>query len=230
MKHKARILYVEDDIYLSYVTKDNLELNGYHILCCKDGEEALEAFRSESFDLCILDVMLPKLDGFSIAKKIRETNHDIPILFLSAKSLKEDRIRGLSLGGDDYIVKPFSIEELVLKIEVFLKRSKVRITENNDDVCEIGQYRFDRQKFMLINDEESRSLTRREAELLYFLYINRNKTIPREHILNEVWGNDSYFQSRSLDVFISRLRNYLKNDPAVRINNIHNVGYIFEVG
>ncbi len=229
-QNKPKILYVEDDLYLSYVTKDNLELKGYGITFCKDGKEGLTVFKKDHFDLCILDVMLPKMDGFSLAKEIRKTNEHIPIIFLSAKSMKEDRIEGFVSGGDDYITKPFSIEELVLKIEVFLKRSKVT---NNDNKTvkdyKIGMYIFDYKNMLLSFENESRRLTVRENDLLKYLVLNANKVLKKEDILNEVWQTDSYFNSRSLDVFISKLRKYLKKDPTVQINNIHGIGFILVI-
>ncbi len=226
---KAEILYVEDDLFLSYVTKDNLELKGYSITFCKDGLEALEAFNQKSFDLCILDVMLPKMDGFELAKKIRETNEQIPILFLSAKSLKEDRIQGFSIGGDDYITKPFSIEELALKIEVFLKRSKISNGDQIRGEYALGDYNFDSVNMLLTIGQDTKRLTSRESELLRYFILNQDKVVKKEEILNEVWGTDSYFNSRSLDVFISRLRKYLSEDPKIKINNIHGIGFILLV-
>ncbi|MBC8486106.1 MAG: response regulator transcription factor [Bacteroidetes bacterium] len=227
---KPKILYVEDDIYLSYVTKDNLELKGYDITFCKDGKTAFETFSNNKFDLCILDVMLPEMDGFTLAQKIRESDKDIPIIFLSAKSLKEDRITGFTVGGDDYITKPFSIEELVLKIEVFLKRSKItKGIEIQSPVQKIGDYFFDSKNLLLKNKDETKRLTSREADLLKFFVLNANKVLKKEDILNEVWGDDSYFNSRSLDVFISRLRKYLKKDSNIRINNIHGIGFILAI-
>lgn len=229
-KEKPHLLYVEDDPYLSFVTKDNLELKGYKVTFCKDGKEALDVFEKNTFDLCILDVMLPEIDGFTIAKKIRETNEDIPIIFLSAKSLKEDRIEGLVSGGDDYLTKPFNIEELVLKIEIFLKRSKIT---NNDSTSRsklnLGKYTFDTVTLELSIGNESRRLTSREAYLLKYMIENQNKVLKKEDILREVWDNDSYFNSRSMDVFISKLRKFLKEDPNIQINNIHGIGFILVV-
>jgi len=225
---KPKILYVEDDIYLSFVTKDNLSLKGYEIVCCEDGEQALTAFSNNDFDLCIIDVMLPKLDGFSLAKAIRKENENIPILFLSAKSMKEDRIKGFEIGGDDYITKPFSIEELVLKIEVFLKRSNVKPIKTVEKIIEIGKYCFDFDNLELTENELSQRLTLREAELLSLFCQNRNKILTREDILNNIWNNDSYFLSRSLDVFVSRLRKLLQNDSRLKIENIHGVGFVFK--
>ena len=225
--NKPKILYVEDDLYLSFVTKDNLELKGYNITFCKDGKEAMDAFFDNIFDLCILDVMLPEIDGFTIAKKIREKNKDIPIIFLSAKSLQEDRIEGLIAGGDDYITKPFSIEELVLKIEIFLKRRKITNTDNSHSgILNIGIFQFDHGNLLLKHNNLIKRLTSREADLLKFFILNKNKVLKKEDILNAVWGDDSYFNSRSLDVFVSKLRKYLKEDPNIKINNIHGIGFI----
>jgi DNA-binding response OmpR family regulator len=229
-KNKPQILYVEDDVYLSFVTKDNLEIKGYAITFCKDGNEALEVFSKQDFDLCILDVMMPEMDGLTLARKIRELNEHIPILFLSAKSMKEDRINGLIAGGDDYITKPFSIEELCLKIEVFLKRSRVSGNDKlNRGETRIGDYLFDYMNLQLKYKDESQRLTNREAELLKFLAENKNKVVKKEEILNEVWGDDSYFNSRSLDVFVSRLRKYLREDKAIQINNVHGIGFVLSV-
>lgn len=226
MDKKASILYVEDDTTLLYVTKDNLELKGYTIDYCEDGIEALDKVNKRLYDLCILDVMLPKMDGFTLATKIREKNADIPILFLTAKSAMEDRIRGLQLGADDYITKPYSIEELVLKIEVFLRRSRIISTESKLPVVfNLGKYTFNPANQLLTNGNTSRQLTYRESELLKFLAIHAGQIVKREDILMSVWGNDHYFSSRSLDVFISRLRKLLNKDATVCIDNIHNVGY-----
>lgn len=226
--HKPRILYVEDDLSLSFVTQDSLELRGYHITHCLDGEEALRKFANEAFDLCILDVMLPKVDGFSIAKKIRDTNTQIPILFLSAKSLKEDKIKGLQIGADDYITKPYSIEELVLKIEIFLRRSRVTTPTPiliPISTLQIGQYTLDypNQKLNYLNTQQN--LTHREADLLKILVENKNQIVKRDIILKNIWGEDDYFLGRSMDVFISRLRKYLQHDANLRIENIHGVGF-----
>jgi DNA-binding response OmpR family regulator len=229
MKTKNRILYVEDDLYLAFVTKDNLEIKGYEIASCNNGEKALEIFENENFDLCILDVMLPKMDGFALATAIRKNDKNIPILFLSAKTMKEDRLKGLRLGADDYIVKPFSIEELILKIEIFLKRSKVKHEKQEDEILCIGTYHYNNLNLMLCYADEKRQLTKREAELLKFLIKNKGTVLERDIILQNVWKDDSYFNGRSLDVFISRLRKYLKNDPSLKIKNIHRVGFIFDI-
>jgi DNA-binding response OmpR family regulator len=221
-----RILYVEDDETLSFITKDHLELKGYDVHHCTDGAQALEDFKGGEFDLCVLDVMLPRMDGFTLASEIRKRDKDIPILFLTAKSLKDDRLEGLRLGGDDYITKPFSIEELILRIEVFLKRSKVQ-SEAPSRQYPIGRFVFDYQNLTLSDGSSTCNLTQREADLLKYLAENANRVIKRSDILLSVWGEDDYFLGRSLDVFISRLRKYLKADERINIENVHGVGFRF---
>lgn len=220
---KAKILYVEDDETLSFVTSDNLTLHGYEVVHCLDGELAIERFKGNSFDLCLLDVMLPKKDGFTLATEIRKKNPEIPIIFLTAKSMKEDRIAGLKLGADDYITKPFSIEELILKIEVFLRRKFVNTQQTNKYT--IGKLAFDYRNLAIINGDVEKILTQREADLLKLLIENKNNVIKREEILERVWGQNDYFLGRSMDVFISRLRKYLNDDEAIKIDNIHGVGF-----
>ncbi|MHC1778186.1 MAG: response regulator transcription factor [Lentimicrobium sp.] len=231
METKACILYVEDDLTLSFVTRDNLILKGYEVDFAEDGLKALEMTALRSYDLFIFDVMLPKMDGFTLATKIREKNVDSPIIFLTARSFMEDRIKGLQLGADDYITKPFSIEELVLKIEVFLRRSKIIPVENNrKTVITIGEYAFDIANQHLSIAGKNQTLTYRECELLKLFAENLNQIVKREQILMKVWGNDQYFSSRSLDVFISRIRKLLKSDPSIKIENIHNIGYRMKIG
>ncbi len=225
---KAKLLYVEDDESLSFVTRDNLQLQGYEIICCRDGKEALKAIQNENFDLCILDVMLPEIDGFTVAKEIRKKNQHVPIIFLTAKSLKEDKIHGLKLGGDDYITKPFSIEELMLKVEIFLRRSRIS-SSNDQKVYFLGQYQFDFDNLSLEGDNSHKRLTQREAELLRMLVEHKNQVLKREDILEQIWGKNDYFLGRSLDVFISRLRKYLKTDERIKIENIHGVGFRLNV-
>jgi DNA-binding response OmpR family regulator len=223
---KPKILYVEDDINLGFVTTDNLKLKGYQTVYCKDGKVALEAFKKEPFDLCILDVMLPEVDGFTVARKIREKNKSIPIIFITAKTMKEDRIAGFMTGADDYITKPFSIEELLLRIEVFLKRSKVTESKSALPIhFNIGNYNFDFEGLFLELKRERKQLTLKEAELLRFFCMNQDKILKREEILKSLWGDDDYFMGRSLDVFISRLRKYLDKDKRISIENIHGVGF-----
>ena len=223
---KGRILYVEDDLTLSFVTRDNLEIRGYSVDFCEDGLAALEKISAHIYDICILDVMLPKMDGFTLARRIRSFNEAIPIIFLTARSTHEDKIFGLQQGGDDYITKPFSIEELVLKIEVFLKRSKVQVRqEPKNELIRFSKFTFSAESQRLTLDDIHQDLTYREAVLLTYLLEHRNKVLRRDDILNSVWGNDHFFSSRSMDVFISRLRKLLRPDPAVKIESIHNVGY-----
>jgi DNA-binding response OmpR family regulator len=220
----AHILYVEDDTSLGFVTKDNLELQGYRIIHCTDGKSAMEEIQKQPFDLCILDVMLPEIDGFTIAREIRKFNTQVPIIFLSAKSLKEDKIHGLKLGADDYITKPFSIEELILKIEVFLRRSATSGL-GTIEKFKIGKFDFDYSNFELAHEGKTEILTQREADLLKLFVENANQVLKRSDILEKLWGEDDYFLGRSLDVFISRLRKYLSEDENLKIENIHGVGF-----
>lgn len=226
---KAKILYVEDDINLGFVTKDNLELNHFGIVHCTDGAAAWETFQRGAFDLCILDVMLPQLDGFSLAQLIRGHDAHVPILFLSARAQKEDRIHGLKLGADDYLTKPFSMEELVLKIDVFLRRSQGipnNSAEQTPDVCvEVGRYLFMFDRLQLNFGDAVQEITHREAEVLRYLAARSGQIVRREDLLRAIWGDDDYFMGRSLDVFISRLRKHLSLDPSVRIENIHKIGF-----
>ncbi len=223
---KAKILFVEDDVYLSFVTRDNLEIAGYEIILTDNGREAFELFSKNKVDICLLDVMLVEMDGFTLARKIREVNKEVPILFLTAKSMKEDKIKGLKLGADDYITKPFSIEELIFKIEVFLKRSKISYTKViEQSVFPFNSFTLDFDNLTLKNEKDQVRLTRKEAELLRYMILNKNKILKKEQILKEIWGNDDYYLSRSLDVFISRLRKYLKPDAVISIENIHGVGF-----
>ena len=224
---KYKILYAEDDETLAFLTKDNLE-QFYDVTHCSDGEMALESFKTNTYNICILDIMMPKKDGFELAEAIRKQNADIPIIFLSAKTLKEDRIKGLRIGADDYLVKPFSIEELLLKIEIFLKRSQKQILVNKSNYI-VGKYQFDHKNFLVFNDNEKISLTQREAELLKLFLDNKNVVMKREEILKSLWGNDDYFLGRSLDVFISRLRKILANEKGIAIENLHGIGFKFTV-
>jgi DNA-binding response OmpR family regulator len=232
MSEDIKILYVEDDETLGYITQENLERKGYEVIWAQDGEEGWKSFTGDTFHICILDVMLPILDGFSLAKKIREADVNIPIIFVTAKTLQEDKIEGLMLGADDYIVKPFSLQELMLKIEIFLRRSNAVPYNgmNQEETLMIGAYKLDFNNLVLTDKfSKEYKLTLREAELLKFFNTNKEKLVTREQILEAVWGENDYFFGRSLDVFISRLRKYLKNDPGIIIENRHGVGFIFKV-
>ena len=223
--NNPKILYVEDDATLAFLTKDNLEQNQYDVYHCEDGVAALECFHKIAFDICIFDIMLPKKDGFELAEAIRKVDTHIPIIFLSAKTLKEDRIKGLRLGADDYLVKPYSIEELILKIEIFLNRSQKSTDNSTQKQYTFGSFQFEPENYLLKNDNQSITLTEREASLLKLFLDNPNTVLKREKILMELWGSDDYFLGRSLDVFISRLRKIIKEETHVRIENIPRVGF-----
>ncbi len=223
----AKILYVEDDENLSFVTKDNLEEEGFEINHYADGREAFKNFKKEKYDLCLLDVMLPELDGFSLAEKIREQNQQIPIIFLTAKNLQDDKIAGLKIGGDDYITKPFDMQELTLRIKVFLRRKKLNEQDENAEVFSLGKFDFSFQQLLITADGFEQKLTHREAEVLKFLCLHQNQVIKREAILTEIWGRDDYFLGRSLDVFITRIRKMLSGDTTLKIENVHGVGFRF---
>jgi DNA-binding response OmpR family regulator len=218
------ILYVEDDEALSFITKEELEQVGYHVHHCEDGQQAIEAFRKEHFDLAILDIMLPKLDGFSIAEEIRSKNDEMPILFLSAKSLEEDRLKGFEIGADDYLTKPFSMDELLFKIKVFLKRKSINKVAEKSEYA-IGKYTFEPSNLLLKWEDKEQELTAKEADLLSMFANHPNETIKREEILVKLWGKNDYFLGRSLDVFISRLRKYLGNDESIEIQTVRGVGF-----
>ena len=219
----ARILYVEDDLSLNFVTQDQLEKRDYTVVSCVNGIQAIEVFKKEVFDLCVLDVMLPEMDGFELAKKIRETNKHIPIIFLTARSMQEDKLEGLSLGADDYITKPFNIEELSLKIQIFLKRKLVNNTIKN--IYKIGDFVLDVKEQNLTIEGLVKKLTIKETKLICMLVQNANTITKRENILINLWGKNDYFLGRSLDVFISKLRKYFRADPTVKIENIRGVGF-----
>lgn len=225
MTTKSQLLYVEDDESLRFVTTDNLEERGYALTCCSNGREAIEILKDRKFDLCILDVMLPEVDGFTVAEELRKTDQQTPILFLTAKSLEEDRIHGLQIGGDDYLIKPFSMEELALKIDIFLRRRHVVTEFSSSGYRSIGRYRFQYENLSLKNGNDERRLTQREADLLKYFLDRPDQLLRRGDILESVWGQDDYFLGRSLDVFISRLRKYLKHEEAIKIENIHGIGF-----
>lgn len=220
---KAKILLAEDDESLAFVIKDNLTLNGFDVLHFSDGKSAYNAFDSDTFDICLLDVMLPNMDGFSLGRGIRIKDKSIPILYLTAKSMQEDKLEGFKSGGDDYITKPFSMEELIFRIEVFLKR-KISL-DKSGQIYSIGDYTFDYNELTLTLADDEKHLTQKEADVLHFFCVNKGRVIKREEILKQVWGDDDYFLGRSLDVFISKLRKYLSSDAKVNIANRHGVGF-----
>lgn len=222
----VKVLLVEDDPGLGFVIKDNLIQKKYEVTLCTDGEEAKQTFHNQTFDLCILDVMLPKMDGFTLAQEIRSKNAEVPILFVTAKSMIEDKALGFESGGDDYLVKPFNMEELFMRMEVFLRRSNGKSKAN---CISIGAVEFQLDNLKLIHGAEEQSLTQKEAMVLQMLCEHSHRILRREEILKAVWGDDDYFMGRSMDVFISRLRKYLKCDPRIKITNHHGVGFRLEV-
>ncbi|MCX6223916.1 MAG: response regulator transcription factor [Bacteroidia bacterium] len=224
---KPLILYVEDDETLKFITTDNLEREQFNVVAATDGKVAWELFRQQTPDICVLDVNLPRMDGFTLARKIREANQDVPIIFVTAKSLKEDKLEGLLLGGDDYLIKPFSIEELILKIRIFLRRSKTRQDPSQQIQITFGSYTLHPTNLMLTSAAGDIKLTYREAELLNYFLKNQEVLLGREQILDSVWGGNDYFAGRSLDVYISRLRKYLSADPDIKIENRHGIGFQF---
>lgn len=226
-KSKKQILLLEDDTNLGFILTEHLEMNGFAVQLCNNGVDGLSVFRKNKFSLCLVDVMMPKKDGFTFVKEIRQHDQQIPIIFLTAKSLKEDRIEGLKIGADDYITKPFSMEELLLRINAVLKRS---IKNGRDDETPkeftIGKILFDVRKSQLkIGEKKKISLTTKETDLLAVLCNHKNSVVDREQILNVVWNNDSYYSARSMDVYVSKLRKYLKDEPKISIVNIHGKGY-----
>ncbi|MCW5908483.1 MAG: response regulator transcription factor [Chitinophagales bacterium] len=225
MSNKKKILLVEDDTNLGNLLQDSLEIKNYEVVLKRNGEEAFNEFKANNkYDMCILDVMMPKKDGFTLAKEIRRMNSQVPIIFLTAKALKEDTIEGLKLGADDYMTKPFSMEELTLRMENIFKRlPKTEVSTQNR--FKIGRFDFDNTvRVLKIGDRETK-LTTKESELLKMLAIYMDRVLEREVALNAVWGTDSYFAGRSMDVYIAKLRKYLKDDPAVEILNIHGTGF-----
>lgn len=229
-KMKGNILLVEDDQNLGFVLKDYLELTGYYVELCNDGKSGLEALNENPFDLCILDIMIPVMDGFSVAKEIRKKDEKIPIVFLTAKNMEEDKIHGFKLGADDYITKPFSTEELNMRISAILRRSQTSLVkEETEDVFELGIYAFDYKSQILSSSKSERRLTNKEAEVLRLLCIYKNKILRRDIALKEIWGEDDYFMGRSMDVYIAKLRKFLKEDKRISITNIHGRGFILEI-
>jgi DNA-binding response OmpR family regulator len=222
-----KVLYAEDELFLGKIVKESLESRGYLVTMEADGNKVLSQFTKQQPQVCVLDIMLPNKDGFAIAEEIRKVDKDIPIIFLTAKTQTEDLVRGFRTGGNDYIRKPFSMEELIVRIENALKH-KIETADNNMTV-QMGSYHFHSHLQLLKSEDEEKKLSFRESELLKLLYNNRDKIIDRRQILNLLWGNDNFFNSRNLDVYITRLRSYLKSDANLQIITIKGIGYRFVV-
>lgn len=225
-----KILLAEDDTDFALVLKQYLELHNFRVHRVENGEEALNIFNEITFDICVFDVMMPKMDGFTLAEKINSINTEIPFLFLTARNQNEDKIKGLKLGADDYIVKPFEAEELILRINAIIKRTeKSKIVASEKGEITIGSYLFDANRLQLKNAVSTQQLSEKEAALIIFLYQNKNRLLKREQILQSVWQTDDYFSGRSMDVYISRLRKYFSDDPKISIESIRNVGLEFKI-
>jgi DNA-binding response OmpR family regulator len=226
---KVKILLVEDDLNLGLIISDHLKSDGYAVSLCNNGVEAMQRFNEDKFHLCIFDVMLPRKDGFTLTRDIRKTNSEIPILFLSARGMTEDKVEGFNAGGDDYLSKPFSIEELQLRIKALLKRVNIKVEEKEQTNYLLGIFVFDTENQTLVSNDQIKTLTKKEVQILKILFKYKNQVVSREVILNAVWGQNDYFIGRSLDVFITKLRKYLREDPKILISNIHGVGFKFEI-
>lgn len=222
---KTRILLAEDDENLGSLLKEYLNIKGYETELYPDGNKAFKGFIKEHYDLCILDIMMPEKDGFTVAKEIRFINSDIPIIFLTAKSHKEDVLEGFTIGADDYITKPFSMEELLSRIEAILRRTKRGLDSDSQDVFQLGNYVFETKKQLLAHGTKVQKLTTKESELLKLLCTNKNKVLERNFALRTIWIDDNYFNARSMDVYITKLRKYLKDEPSIEIINVHGKGY-----
>lgn len=229
MQSAATILLAEDDENLRFVIQDNLEIRGLKVSSAANGKLALEIFRQQKIDLCILDVMMPEMDGFQLAQKIREQDPHVPVLFLTARGQKEDRLQGFRVGGDDYLTKPFSIEELLFRIEVFLKRPVVNTRSDVARSYKTELLEFFPEQLKIDSASVSQALTFKEAELLEMLFRSQGQVLKREDILMKIWGTDDYYKGRSLDVFVSRIRKFLQADPAIEIQTVHGVGFKFQI-
>lgn len=222
---KEKILLVEDDVNFGFVLQSYLNINNFDVTLVTDGIDAVSTFTHNEFNLCILDVMLPNVDGFTIAKEIRKVNTSVPIIFLTARSLKEDVVEGFNAGADDYLTKPFDTEVLIMKIKAILRRN-VETKQEINDIVNIGNFEFNTKLRSLKNDTDSYRLTPREADLLKALYVNRNNVLDRNEALRKLWGDDNYFNARTMDVYITKLRKYFKDEPNIHIDNIHGSGFI----
>ena len=224
MEENLKILLCEDDENLGMLLREYLQAKGYEAVLCPDGEAGYREFQKTKFDICVLDVMMPKKDGFSLAQDIRQQNAELPIIFLTAKTLKEDILEGFKIGADDYITKPFSMEELVMRIEAILRRVKGKKTRENT-IYHIGRFTFDTQKQLLSSGDKQTKLTTKENELLALLCAHANEILQRDYALKTIWIDDNYFNARSMDVYITKLRKHLKDDDQIEIINIHGRGY-----
>jgi len=227
---KTKVLYVEDELFLGKIVRESLESRGYEVIMEGDGAKVLELFKKVDPDICVLDIMLPNKDGFTIADEIRDIDEEVPIIFLTAKTQTEDVVKGFTIGGNDYIRKPFSMEELIVRIQHLLRNREEGIPRITGNSVDMGKYNFQITRQLLSNGTDERKLSFRESELLKLLYENREKIIDRKEILNLLWGNDSFFNSRNLDVYITKLRSYLREDPSLEIITIKGVGYRFVAG
>lgn len=223
---QLHILLAEDDLNLGFLLVEFLEGNGFYVKLFRDGDSALKGYKTGSFNFCILDVMLPGVDGFTLARTIKSLNKKVPVIFLTARSLKEDKLKGYSLGADDYITKPFDEDELLCRIRAVLNRVAPDDNHSENGVFQIGSFEFDYANQALKRGDERRRLTSREADVLRLLCSSRNNIVKRELILTSIWGENDYFAGRSLDVFISKLRKYFAGDPEIKIENIPKVGFI----
>jgi DNA-binding response OmpR family regulator len=225
MEQKIKLLLAEDDENLGLLLKEYLVAKGYEAVLYPDGEAAFKGFTKDRFDICILDIMMPRKDGFTLAKEIRMLSAEIPIIFLTAKNLKDDVIEGFKLGADDYITKPFSMEELIFRIEAILRRTAPESQNTGQLIFQLGRYIFDTRKQTLTNGDDVVKLTTKEADLLKLLCQNTNKVLERNFALKSIWIDDNYFNARSMDVYITKLRKHLKDEPNVEIINVHGKGY-----
>lgn len=225
MDKKINLLLAEDDKNLGSILKTYLEAKGFQTTLCENGQDALDHFKKNDFDFCILDVMMPVMDGFTLAKEIRKIDKNVPFLFLTAKSIQEDKFQGFELGADDYMTKPFSMEELLLRVKAILRRSNVLEHQHKNHIYKFGKYTFDYDRQLLTIGKSQNKLTSKEAELLKLLCDNLNEVLDRTVALNKIWYDDSYFNARSMDVYITKLRKFLKEDPDVELINVHGVGF-----
>jgi DNA-binding response OmpR family regulator len=228
MNSKARILLAEDDDYLRELMKEAMEENGYAVTGCADGQQAIDTFNKNTFDISLLDIMMPYKDGFMVAKKIRQQSDLHPIIFISTKHLLEDKVKGYLTGADDYITKPFSMKELLLKIEVFLRRTKKMFADDKQEFT-FGNSSFSYSGLSITTPTATHNLQQKEADLLRFLCTYPNRILKREEVLLAVWNKDDFFLGRSMDVYMTKLRKYLKSDPSVKIETVHGVGFRFSV-